>query len=402
VSFTWKSPELRGKLLERILRARIRLDSGDLNLDSQFIPNSLALRFREDGAGVGEELWDAVMNGFRGIDLNQLWIQDTRGPDGEQRLRGLIDRGVMEDFNAVRPKAHYFQPERSLRTDPGPGISGIAPARTALAARVRQIRESADSRLLEDLREWLVIHIPMFRSYRLAVANVEYQDALVLEPISGRGEKIPIDRIGSGTQQLILFAAPLVLDGIVSSNGPMSLLLLEEPESNLHPPLWRSMLSVVRSLVAEVRVQALVTTHSPSVVKALRGAAFFATVQRDEELVGGCGISNMSKTLNAAGLLHSVMGRHGHEDALAHLLLGGRVLVVEGPSDQGAFSVLADKAGLDDIRVVTVQGDADGITAVRSLRAVFKAPTGRSRSRRPCSAARPTHSRRACDSTPKP
>jgi predicted ATPase len=59
----------------------------------------------------------------------------------------------------------------------------------------------------------------------------------------------------------------LVVFGLVANLEPNSLVLFDEPETHLHPPLLSAMMHALRSILEHFEATALVATHSPVVVQ---------------------------------------------------------------------------------------------------------------------------------------
>ena len=61
--------------------------------------------------------------------------------------------------------------------------------------------------------------------------------------------------------------ALLVVFGLVANLEPNSLVLIDEPETHLHPPLLSAMMHALRRILEEYEASAVVATHSPVVVQ---------------------------------------------------------------------------------------------------------------------------------------
>lgn len=59
----------------------------------------------------------------------------------------------------------------------------------------------------------------------------------------------------------------LVVFGLVANLEPHSLVLIDEPETHLHPPLLSAMMHALRRVLEEYEASAVVATHSPVVVQ---------------------------------------------------------------------------------------------------------------------------------------
>lgn len=61
--------------------------------------------------------------------------------------------------------------------------------------------------------------------------------------------------------------ALLVIFGLIANLEPHSLVLIDEPETHLHPPLLAAMMHALRFILEEYEASAIVATHSPVVVQ---------------------------------------------------------------------------------------------------------------------------------------
>lgn len=73
---------------------------------------------------------------------------------------------------------------------------------------------------------------------------------------------LPFEELSSGHKIVLLTAA-----GLVKNCDDATLILLDEPESHLHPPLLSAFMRAVGDLVAETNSLAIVATHSPVVLQ---------------------------------------------------------------------------------------------------------------------------------------
>lgn len=258
----------------------------------------------------------------------------------------------------------------ALRTDT-PSF-GSTYSQQGLIVAIRQLQESEDESSIYRLANALAEFHPLFREHQLRVRRHEVlgHELLVLHH-PGTGRRFPLDSFGDGLHQIVLLIAPIILKEMRPADGTTQLMLIEEPETNLHPSLWRGVLRRLTSEAESGQCQLFVTTHSRDVMSALSRAALIWTRQLDAGSVGGCTVSNASRLIDDADVTVELYGRPCHQDLLAELLLGGRVLVVEGPSDQMVYQHVARELGLHDVRVVNVQGDGEVPLVVAKLRSIF-------------------------------
>jgi putative ATP-dependent endonuclease of the OLD family len=80
--------------------------------------------------------------------------------------------------------------------------------------------------------------------------------------------EVELERWGSGTQNrtrilMTMFKAKKVRDSAASANKVTPIIVIEEPESYLHPSAQAEFGAILRDLAEEFKVQVIVTTHSP-------------------------------------------------------------------------------------------------------------------------------------------
>jgi len=158
------------------------------------------------------------------------------------------------------------------------------------------------------------------------------------------------DEMASGTRHLLsiltlLFATP---DG--------ALLLLEEPESFVHPQATVDLFKLFEEVTKETGKQVIMTTHSP-VIMEMAGASRLNIVVRDENN----GVSRIERLNERAdkifqnrGLLKTFMfAPYGRG------VMPAALLIVEGPDDLEIWNVWLKSTGLAESGVVSVRGGED-------------------------------------------
>lgn len=163
---------------------------------------------------------------------------------------------------------------------------------------------------------------------------------------------VPLDNWGSGTQNrtLILralFRAKQIGDSEASAGKITPLIVIEEPESFLHPYAQAEFGRVLQDLAEEFRVQVLVTTHSPYLLSLnqpesnilLERRAHYGQL-RETQRVDSTGENWMTPFGQALGMSsdefkpwQKLFGSSG--DA---------ILLVEGDTDKQYFEMLRDPA----------------------------------------------------------
>ncbi|WP_080727922.1 AAA family ATPase [Ralstonia solanacearum] len=210
---------------------------------------------------------------------DQLWSEvyqhhhnpsDFRGATKRARIRKLVGEGAndQESFKKRLPDDYAFMLED------GDVVAGLAHVLVAYRLRVAEGLEQGQSR--DEIRKllgpapWDVIN----EAFQAADFPYEVVSP-VGTPIAGiyelklqsklTGDRIPPGDLSSGEKMLLVLVLWLYKS---QHHGRFpKLLLLDEPDANLHPSMTRQFLNVVKEvLVAKYGVRVIMTTHSPSTV----------------------------------------------------------------------------------------------------------------------------------------
>lgn len=155
----------------------------------------------------------------------------------------------------------------------------------------------------------------------LLLPSLEFRPFLGKHDANGVG----LDSIGSGKQSLIgLTLGPLLVPEDVGNK----ILLVEEPETFLHPNMHRF---VAQRLFGQHEFSVIVTSHSPAVLK--EASITNISVVRDHE-VFRCLERNNLQTEKDTALLRR---------AAADSFFASSVLLVEGPGEVAFFEVIRQK-----------------------------------------------------------
>ena len=168
-----------------------------------------------------------------------------------------------------------------------PGLAGIAKEEVLVSYGVlmRTIARGDSNlvfrnilyRLQEAAWEEFMDHLhSIFPDIELRVTFRENLDEFIHVELSLKGERIPIELVGTGVLQATQILAYLHL-------FRPHLIVLDEPDSHLHPNNQRLMCGLLTDVSDSRRAQIILTTHSRHVVDALSGSAQFLWVRN-----GGC------------------------------------------------------------------------------------------------------------------
>ncbi|KQY46677.1 AAA family ATPase [Cellulomonas sp. Root137] len=187
--------------------------------------------------------------------------------DHESVMALLADPAATPDLFALREQARRWRFYDHLRTDADsparrPGIATFTPVLAAtgddLAAALLTIDRVGDA---DGLQASVDVAFP---GSRLVVT--EDDDGVCRVAMTQPGLRRPLSaaELSDGTLTFLLLVAA------AHATRPPDLLVLNEPESSLHPSLMPAVGALVAS--AAERSQVLVVTHSGDLVRALRGA----------------------------------------------------------------------------------------------------------------------------------
>lgn len=210
-----------------------------------------------------DQLWNEVYQ----QDYN---TQDIRAVTKRARIKKFIGDGPtdQETFRKRLPDDYAFMLED------GDVVAGLAHVLVAYRLRVAEGLEQGRS--MDEIRKsigpapWDVIN----EAFQTADFPYEVVSP-VGTPIAGiyelklqsklTGDRIPPGDLSSGEKMLLVLV--LWLYNSQHHGRFPKLLLLDEPDANLHPSMTRQFLNVVKEvLVAKYGVRVLMTTHSPSTV----------------------------------------------------------------------------------------------------------------------------------------
>ncbi len=210
--------------------------------------------------------------------------------DHESLMASLVDPSQAPELYALREEARRWRFYDHLRTDTAapsrrPGLATFTPVLSAggddLAAALTTIERIGDRTALER-----TIAEAFDGS---AIVLTDDEDGTCRFALSQPGMRRPLGaaELSDGTLRFLALAAALL------SPRPPALLVLNEPESSLHP----SLLPALGAMIAEAagRSQVVVITHSGDLVRALLPGA------RLLELVKSGGVTSAAGTLPFEG-----------------------------------------------------------------------------------------------------
>lgn len=170
------------------------------------------------------------------------------------------------------------------------------------------------------------------------------------------GAATPLQSMGDGWQSLIRLAALDVLSQYPGETADRVILLVEEPETHLHPHLRRKLRDVLERLAGQ-RWTVLAATHAPEFISFARPQAIVRLWRTGDDVTKG--VLDSSAAASAVKFQEKLDERGNHE-----MLFAQRLILCEGKNDCWAIrSTLAKlDSGLDlDARSVSLV-DTGGVS----------------------------------------
>lgn len=109
----------------------------------------------------------------------------------------------------------------------------------------------------------------------ISLPSFDFEDFPFRLSLGDKKDDVPLDDWGSGTQNrthilLALLKAKKVREAGTESNRVTPIIIIEEPESFLHPSAQAEFGMILRDLTQEFEVQVITTTHSPHMLSVVR------------------------------------------------------------------------------------------------------------------------------------
>lgn len=192
-----------------------------------------------------------------------------------QEFKDLLAQEVLKKIQTSKTVLFYNSTELDPRMRLGRGISGffrelsgeysteMRTIRDKLNARLKKVAKGHQKQLTELLGR-------LEDKYKPALSVPPYElDYLPFNLTLSHGKvDVALDDWGSGTRNrtlilLTLFRARQISESSTSASKVTPILVIEEPESFLHPAAQAELGRILQDLAEEFKVQVITTTHSP-------------------------------------------------------------------------------------------------------------------------------------------
>ncbi len=165
--------------------------------------------------------------------------------------------------------------------------------------------------------------------------------------------QLPLSAYGAGVREIIALVSKILL------HGKNKVVLIEEPETHLHPGLQRELLGLLKELGSILGNQYFITTHSSLFVDGLekiKGNIFHVLSIPHGENPCECTRVLPVDSSNTRTLLIDLGVKP------SDLLFANGVVVVEGPTDEAVLVDWTEKVNLsfEDARLLTIDAEGAG------------------------------------------
>lgn len=299
--------------------------------------------YREDLTVMGTEPWEPggnlILDDLSGPPLPE--IVDFPGPErgapsARELLRPFMETRV-DDLVASLPdplKEHLVQLARSTAYELGDKLNDVVPAYLSDSARVTIKTANKPQRLQE--------------AFLAAIGDLEIHVSLgnrvIAEPWDKTENELPpgaepLETASAGVQRAVsLSTLELYADPDLWPATKPVILLIDEPEVGLHPSAQRRLARALSRLSDRSGVQALIVTHSATLINGTSLPGVRIVHRRIEDDV------DRSEVLVPHDL-HMVAEALGATPA--DVLLGQCFVVVEGATERAVLPIWAEKLGID-------------------------------------------------------
>lgn len=251
--------------------------------------------------------------------------------------------------------------------------------------------------IYEPLRTLTRYLLPHLTFSRIDFSNEDNIRCLWSRTDKGSTIEIDIDDLSSGEKSIVILFLPLLEDQIRErldlleriaapsatdreTSQEERVMLIDEPEQHLHPDLQAKILTYIRKLTQESRVQFVITTHSPTLLDQAFDTELFALSAPSNDPAE----NQLRRIATNAEKLEALKQLTGS----AYFLTTGRVIVcIEGesptdtvePTDVALLEIMYPRATA--FTLVPTKGKGNVITTVTQLRSHVPEQTFRIRVR---------------------
>jgi ABC-type cobalamin/Fe3+-siderophores transport system ATPase subunit len=251
------------------------------------------------------------------------------------------DHLVGEVANRFWKRIYAFRAERLNVGEANISVSSeLSPNASNLAAVLHLLSSSNSARFNRLVRNVNTV-FPHIRG--ITARPVENNRARILvwsvDPETERDDlAVPLAQSGTGVGQV------LAILYVIMTSSSAKTLIIDEPQSFLHPGAARKLLSIFKE---HPQHQYIISTHSPTALMATAGTIYVARRADSETIIERVDAKNR---LQLEGLLAEVGVR------LSDVFGADRVLWVEGPTEERCYPVIAETLGMISLQGTVIVG----------------------------------------------
>ena len=182
------------------------------------------------------------------------------------------------------PQFEEFRPKRAI-------VRGVASGDANLYLR-NVLLLLKNNRKLPSLRKWMSM---LFPSFDITVAFNTEKDTRISVNVFLNGRQTPLELVGTGVQQALQIFSYVCL-------FEPAMLLLDEPDSHLHPSNQYALAEALRIVASESSTIVIASTHSKHLVDALHGDANFVWLKEGSVYQQGTSVERLPLLMDLGAL----------------------------------------------------------------------------------------------------
>ena len=280
----------------------------------------------------------------------------------EQRFDGLPAQEVLQRMRASKSILFHNSTQQDYRRQLGDGFGQLPELSGDNAPLLESAQRTVDESLAKIVEghqkelEALLGRLEKKYHVRLSLPKFNFNYLPFRLTLGERQYNVPLGNWGSGTQNrtlilLTLFTAKQISDAQTSTSKITPVIVIEEPESFLHPAAQAEFGRVLVDLAEEFQVQVITTTHSPYLlsIKSPESNILLQRRRDQEQLLETEVVCTSGE--NWMGPFGLALGLESAEfEPWKDLFLSesDAILLVEGDTDREYFGLLRDPAHGDN------------------------------------------------------
>ena len=182
------------------------------------------------------------------------------------------------------PQFEEFRPKRAI-------VRGVASGDANLYLR-NVLLLLKNNKKLQSLRKWMTM---LFPSFDISIDFNTEKDTRISVNVFLNGRQTPLELVGTGVQQALQIFSYVCL-------FEPAMLLLDEPDSHLHPSNQYALAEALRIVASESSTIVIASTHSKHLVDALHGDANFVWLKEGSVYQQGTSVARLPLLMDLGAL----------------------------------------------------------------------------------------------------